>query len=69
MDDVYGIVNKAKPLKIKSFKQVIARMAQQTVDCGYFICSYAKDTSFCMMTHFSFETVFLTRHLYQGPEL
>lgn len=51
MGNVYAIVNEAKPLKIQSHKLVIARMVQQTIDCGYFICSYAQNKNFCRMAH------------------
>jgi hypothetical protein len=35
------------PENTKSQIQILACMAQQTTECGYFICDYAKDRSFC----------------------
>src|SRR5271170_3188973 len=52
MNDIYTFVKDAEPLKkIESHKQIVTRLAQQTIDCGYFICSYAKDRNFCMVVH------------------
>ena len=54
MGNVYAIVNEAKPLKIQSHKLVIARMVQQTIDCGYFVCSYAQNKNFCRIAGYVF---------------
>jgi len=52
MDEVYAFVNDTEPLeRIESHRQILTRLAQQTIDCGYFICSYAKDKNFCMVVH------------------
>jgi hypothetical protein len=63
MGNVYAIVNEAKPLKIQSHKLVIARMVQQTIDCGYFICSYAQNKNFCRMAHHIVKAIYLTTSL------
>jgi hypothetical protein len=60
MDGVYAIVNEATLLKIQSRKLVIARMALQTIDCGYFICSYAKNKDFCTIVRRISKTISLT---------
>lgn len=44
MDDVYDFVKEAEPLRtIKSHEKVITVLAQQTIECGYFISAYCKD--------------------------
>ncbi|TDL21539.1 hypothetical protein BD410DRAFT_867429, partial [Rickenella mellea] len=48
MDGIYANVIQAEASKIESHKQVIACMAQQSIACGYFITSYAKDKNFWM---------------------
>jgi hypothetical protein len=65
MGNVYAIVNEAKPLKIQSHKLVIAHMVQQTIDCGYFICSYAQNKNFCRMAHHH-SRPFISLHLLLG---
>ncbi|THH21102.1 hypothetical protein EW146_g406 [Bondarzewia mesenterica] len=49
MNDMYEFVNsnEVRSLsRIQAHKQVLARMAQQTTDCGYYICSYAREKNF-----------------------
>jgi hypothetical protein len=49
LNNVYDFLTEAKHLeKIQTHKSVFVRMTQQTIDCGYFIASYAKNKSFCM---------------------
>ncbi|KIK60577.1 hypothetical protein GYMLUDRAFT_244151 [Collybiopsis luxurians FD-317 M1] len=44
MDDIYAFVKEAEPLRrIESHKEVMNRISQQTVDCGYFISAYCAD--------------------------
>ncbi|THH17319.1 hypothetical protein EW146_g3463 [Bondarzewia mesenterica] len=51
LNEVFDVMNQAKTLgKIESHKQILARMSQQTVECGYFIRSYAKDEKFWKRT-------------------
>ncbi|KAE9396971.1 hypothetical protein BT96DRAFT_1021056 [Gymnopus androsaceus JB14] len=50
MDDIYSFVKEAEPLQqIESHKLIMARLAQQTTECGYFISAYCVDT-FLMRT-------------------
>jgi hypothetical protein len=50
MDDIYAFISEADSLnKIESHRLILARMAQQTVECGYFITSYAQDKNFGMV--------------------
>ncbi|KAF9049428.1 hypothetical protein BDP27DRAFT_1434122 [Rhodocollybia butyracea] len=45
MDDIYSFVKEAEPLHhIESQRQVMACLAQQTVECGYFISAYCSET-------------------------
>ena len=49
MADVYSFVQEAESLKkIESHKQILLHMAQQTVECGYFIRDYARNKNFGM---------------------
>ncbi|TDL19768.1 WD40 repeat-like protein [Rickenella mellea] len=48
MDSVYAIVLEAESSRIESHKPLVACMAHQTIECGYFITSYAKDKKFWM---------------------
>jgi hypothetical protein len=49
MGNVYNFVDEAEPLKkIESQKSVMTRLARQTTECGYFLCSYDKNKFFCM---------------------
>ena len=49
IDDVYSFVEEAEPMKkIKSLSQILEFMAQQTVECAYFIRDYAMNKDFCM---------------------
>jgi hypothetical protein len=48
MNGMYAFIHEAEPLeKIKSHRQIVALMMQQTVECGYFIRDYAKNKD-CM---------------------
>jgi hypothetical protein len=59
INDAYGFLIEAKSLeKIQSHKSVFVRVTQQTIDCGYFIGSYAKNKSFCMPARHISELVF-----------
>jgi hypothetical protein len=50
MADAYSFVQEAESLKeIASHKQILLRMAQQTVECGYFIRDYARNKIFGML--------------------
>jgi hypothetical protein len=50
MADTYAFVHLAEPLKkIDSQKSIILSLAQQTLECSYFIRDYAKNKSFCML--------------------
>lgn len=41
-------MNTAKELlKFESYRLVLARMAQQVIECGYFIRSYAETRNYC----------------------
>ncbi|TDL20643.1 hypothetical protein BD410DRAFT_871159, partial [Rickenella mellea] len=48
MDDVYTNVIEAESSRIESHTQLIAVMSRQTIECGYFITSYAKNKNFWM---------------------
>ncbi|THH14149.1 hypothetical protein EW146_g6153 [Bondarzewia mesenterica] len=51
LNEVLDLMNEAKDLgKIESHKQILTRMSQQTVECGYFIRSYANDHNFWKRT-------------------
>lgn len=44
------IANKQSPssdLRLGSQIRVLTMMSQQVTECAYFICDYAKDTSYC----------------------
>jgi hypothetical protein len=50
MADTYAFVHLAEPLKkIDSQKSIILSLAQQTLECSYFIRDYAKNKDFCML--------------------
>ncbi|KAE9395097.1 hypothetical protein BT96DRAFT_997889 [Gymnopus androsaceus JB14] len=45
MDDIYSFIKEAEPLQqIESHKTIMACLAQQTTECGYFITAYCADT-------------------------
>jgi hypothetical protein len=49
MADVYSFVQEAESLKkIELHNQILLHMAQQTVECGYFIRDYARNKNFGM---------------------
>lgn len=42
--DIYAFVREAEPLRrIESHRDIMACLAQQTIDCGYFISAYCSD--------------------------
>jgi hypothetical protein len=48
INDTYEFVHEAEPLKkVKSHKQIIVHIIQQTTECGYFIRDYSKNEEFC----------------------
>ena len=50
MDDAFFFVKEAEPIKkIESQGRIIALIAQQTTECGYFIRDYAMNKKFCML--------------------
>jgi hypothetical protein len=47
MVDVYSFVDEAEPLKkFETQKRILVQMAQQTMECGYFIRDYARNKNF-----------------------
>jgi hypothetical protein len=69
MDDIYAFITAADSLKkIESHKVILARMAQQTVECGYFITSYAQDRNFGMLQIIITCTITHTLSLPQGSD-
>jgi hypothetical protein len=47
MVDVYSFVDEAEPLKENDTqKRILVQMAQQTMECGYFIRDYARNKNF-----------------------
>jgi hypothetical protein len=51
--DAYSFVREAEPLKeFKSQKRILVQMAQQTMECGYFIRDYAKNKNFGIFFRF-----------------
>lgn len=45
MDDIYAFVDEAQPLRqIQSHEDIMLLIAQQTLECGYFISSYCDDS-------------------------
>ncbi|KAE9386012.1 hypothetical protein BT96DRAFT_891849 [Gymnopus androsaceus JB14] len=45
MNDIYSFIKEAEPLQqIESHKTIMACLAQQTTECGYFITAYCADT-------------------------
>ncbi len=45
--DVYSFVDEAEPLKkFETHKRILVQMAQQTMECGYFIRDYARNKNF-----------------------
>jgi hypothetical protein len=48
INDTYEFVHEVELLnKVKSHKQIIMRIMQQTTECGYFIRDYSKNKDFC----------------------
>jgi hypothetical protein len=50
MNDAYAFVDEAKDVHEKH-KVIFERLAQQTIECGYFISSYSMDLQFGMHYH------------------
>jgi hypothetical protein len=51
MNKIYAFVDDAKPLQeIESQNKVLKCMAQQTIECGYFISYYSKTKNFRMIS-------------------
>lgn len=46
MNEVYDTLTKAELRDIKSMKEVVGRISQQTLECSYFIREYASNEKF-----------------------
>ena len=46
MDDVYVFLTNAEVRDIRSMKEVVERISQQTLECSYFIREYAQNEKF-----------------------
>lgn len=58
LDRVYAFLDDASVLNtMLSQQSIIARLAQQTVDCAYFIQGYSRAKNFCEMNHLSIVVV------------
>ena len=48
MSDAYELVREGEPLNGSDiYRNIFSVMAQQTVECAYFISAYVKDSGFC----------------------
>jgi hypothetical protein len=48
MNDVYGLLLEAEPLKkIWAHRQAVEMLAKQTTECAYFVSYYFNNASFC----------------------
>ena len=48
MQEVYTNLTNAQLQDIESMKEIVARIAQQTLECSYFIREYAQNDKFRM---------------------